>query len=93
MMPWFSRSESSGLRRSDQAVCRRPSQISALPVLLDPDDRFEQDGEDLLAVDPGQGQGDLGLDDAEFDAEVVPRPAGLEGQVLLAHGPGRSAPW
>ena len=51
-------------------------------------ERFEQDGEDLLAVDAGQRQGDLGLDHAELDAQVEPRPAGLERQVLLAPGQG-----
>ena len=57
-------------------------------VLLDPDDRFEQEGQDPLAVDAGQRQGDLGLDHAELDAEVVPGAAGLEREVRLAPGQG-----
>ena len=47
-------------------------------VLLDPDDRFEQSGEHLLAVDARQRQGDLGLDEAELHSHVMPGPAGLE---------------
>ncbi len=50
---------------------------SASRVLLDPDDRFEQEGQDPLAVDAGQCQGDLGLDHAELDAEVEPGARGF----------------
>ena len=70
----------------DSRSARSRRRASACDVLLDPDDRFEQEGEDLLAVDAGQGQGDLGLDDAELDAQVVPGAAGLERQVPLAPG-------
>ena len=60
-------------------------------VLLDAHDRFQQGGEHPLAVDARQREGDLGLDAAEFDAEVVPRASGLQGQVASRAGPGRSA--
>ena len=46
-------------------------------VLLDPDDRFEQEGQDLLAIDTRQCQGDLGLDDAELDSQVEPGAHGF----------------
>src|SRR5215208_1740605 len=63
---------------------RCPSGARGAEVLLDPHDRLEQPGEHPLAVDPRQGQGDLGLDEPVLDPEVVPGPAGLERQVLLA---------
>ena len=40
----------------------------------------------------GEGQGDLGLDHAELDPEVVPGPPGFERQVTLALGQARSRP-
>ena len=57
-------------------------------ALLDPDDRLQEQGEDALAVGAGEGQGDLGLDHAELDPEVEPRPPRLQRQVSLATGQG-----
>ena len=54
--------------------------------LLDADDRFEQAGEHPFAVDARQGNGDLGIDDAVLEADVVSRPPGLQRQVLLPPG-------
>ena len=64
----------------------RPRRMPERRSLLDPGDRLQQHGEHPVAVDAGQRQGDLGLDEAELHAEVVPRPPGLQRQVLLAAG-------
>src|SRR5262249_4792822 len=57
-------------------------------ALIDPHDRLEEPREHPLAVDASQSQGNLGLDDSELDAEVMPRAAGFERQVLLAASQG-----
>ena len=62
---------------------RRGNGSSASDILLDPDHRFEQEGQDLLAVDAGQGQRDLGLDDAELDSQVKPGPTGFQRKIPL----------
>ncbi len=87
-------SADSDRRRVRRAIGPRSAGRSAphvAAVLLDPDDRLEQPGEHPLAVDAGQGQGDLGLDDAELDAQVVPGRRGSPGPGTSRGGPGRSA--
>src|SRR5207244_2485972 len=65
-----------------------PWRFLSFLILLNPDDRLQQGREHPLAIDAGQGQGDLGLDDAVTDAQVMPGPAVLQGQVFLAAGQG-----
>ena len=51
--------------------------------MLDPDHRFEQERQDLFPVDAAQGQGDLGLDDAELHSQVKAGAASFQGKIPL----------
>lgn len=49
-------------------------------------EEFEEEGEDLIAIASVEGEGDLGVQEAVMDAEIVAAAAGFEGEVAFVAG-------